>query len=567
MKRTLSGQAKFFWLGLVFLLYGLQTLPQLNLPGLHYDEAVEVLPAMQIIEGQPVTSFRANGLLLGGVKFPLMTQDYIGAINTYASIPFLLLFGHTTAAIRVYSLVIGLLTILLTYCLAAELFDNPATGLLAAALLAVMPSFVFWSRQGVFVTSVTAAIGLGAAWAWLRWWRTSTFKYALLGAFLFGLGVYAKLLFLWVIAAFFVSSVILNSNRWLSFFKGDAKMGRSLILKRLPALAAAAGLGMWPLLAYNLQNAGTFSSIFQNLHTSFYGTNNLALIPNTAFRFKQFGEVLSSAQLWYLGAYLSNKWALIVFALGIIGTFYISSRHEEPLPNRYLLPFSIVLLIILESIFTVSALFHTHFYILLAYPAIATAGAVELFWKKAKWPPLPPQRLPGFLNRLSKSSEFCLLLLLLGSHFVLELNLTRQYQQSLTQSGGLSDHSDAIYHLADWLVAHPPAETIAMDWGVSAQIAYLSGGRINPIETFGYDWKTTGEFNQRLIPYIKRQGAVFLWRSPDEIVFDRSADFKNLYRPLNLEEDILEAFYERSGRPLYGITKLVPNGTAVNPPK
>jgi hypothetical protein len=70
-----------------------------------------------------------------------------------------------------------------------------------------------------------------------------------------------------------------------------------------------------------------------------------------------------------------------------------------------------------------------------------------------------------------------------------------------------------------------------------------------------------------LAPYLTAEsGAVFLWRAPDETIFDRSERFKALYRPLNLEEDILAAFYEESGRPLYGVTHLVPLGAAENAP-
>jgi hypothetical protein len=60
---------------------------------------------------------------------------------------------------------------------------------------------------------------------------------------------------------------------------------------------------------------------------------------------------------------------------------------------------------------------------------------------------------------------------------------------------------------------------------------------------------------------------LYLWRAPDEIIFDRSQGFKALYRPLNLQENIEAAFYERSGRPILGITRLVSQGTAVNPPQ
>ena len=61
---------------------------QLDLPGPHYDEAIEVLPAMQILLGQPVETFRGAGLHVGETLLPIMVMDYIGAMNTYLVLPF-----------------------------------------------------------------------------------------------------------------------------------------------------------------------------------------------------------------------------------------------------------------------------------------------------------------------------------------------------------------------------------------------------------------------------------------------------------------------------------------------
>ena len=69
----------------IFLIYAVLSLAQLNLPGLHYDEAFEAVPALQLLLGQPINAFRNSGLSIGGQLIPLMTQDYIGALNTYVA--------------------------------------------------------------------------------------------------------------------------------------------------------------------------------------------------------------------------------------------------------------------------------------------------------------------------------------------------------------------------------------------------------------------------------------------------------------------------------------------------
>jgi hypothetical protein len=86
------------------------------------------------------------------------------------------------------------------------------------------------------------------------------------------------------------------------------------------------------------------------------------------------------------------------------------------------------------------------------------------------------------------------------------------------------------------------------------------------VEVFGYAWESDTELTARLENLIIQPDTLYLWRAPDEVVFDRSEQFKALYRPLNKEENIEEAFYEQSGRPLLGITRLVEKGAAENPP-
>jgi hypothetical protein len=106
-----------------------------------------------------------------------------------------------------------------------------------------------------------------------------------------------------------------------------------------------------------------------------------------------------------------------------------------------------------------------------------------------------------------------------------------------------------------------------MDWGIAAPVAFLTQGEVTPVEAFGYDWETGSDFAARLERFLWDPASIYLWRAPDEIIFDRSSDFRSLYEPRNLEEDIFAAFYERNGRPVLGATGLVPKGKAVNPPQ
>ncbi|MDP7545091.1 MAG: glycosyltransferase family 39 protein, partial [Anaerolineales bacterium] len=150
MKKTVFALALI--MGAYFSLAG----QQLDLPGLHNDEAQEAgLPALQIASGAPVSAFRNVGI--GPRHFPLMVQDYIGALHVYISVPFIAAFGPSTFSVRLPALLIGAITLLLTFGFTRSGWGNPVA-LLSTILLAVHPSFIFWSRQGTLVASVTLAL-------------------------------------------------------------------------------------------------------------------------------------------------------------------------------------------------------------------------------------------------------------------------------------------------------------------------------------------------------------------------------------------------------------------------
>ena len=191
------------------------SLYQLFLPGLHSDEAREAgVNAMQLLRGLPVDAFRGAAIRVGKWAFPLMVQDYIGSLNVYLEIPFLAVGGIRVTTLRLLPVLTAALTLLLTHRVADRL-AGPVAATVVALLLAVSPSFVFWSRQGIFVTNITALLAMAAVWLALRATRRDLLTdWAMLGL-VCGLGVWAKLLFVWVIgagAAVALAAALLNGH-------------------------------------------------------------------------------------------------------------------------------------------------------------------------------------------------------------------------------------------------------------------------------------------------------------------------------------------------------------------
>src|SRR5690349_6455379 len=141
---------------LALLLYGGLALHQLKLPGFYYDEALDLPPTLQLIHNQPVELMPHDpGLTLFGRTLPSMILDYLGAVNTYLLLPVFALVGASGVIVRLFEVAVGVVIVALSHRLARDWFGNGIAHV-TALLLAVNPSFIFWSRMGISVTSVMA---------------------------------------------------------------------------------------------------------------------------------------------------------------------------------------------------------------------------------------------------------------------------------------------------------------------------------------------------------------------------------------------------------------------------
>lgn len=563
-------------LGLALVLFLALAGYQLGLPGLHYDEAKEAgNNALQLLRGWPVQAFRDAGLRWGDRLLPLMVQDYIGALNVYLAMPFLALFGVSVPALRLLPLLTAVATLLLLYVLAAEAFGRRAAAI-ATLLLAVNPSFVFWSRQGIFVTNITAALAVAAVLTACRWWRYGRWRDLHLTACLWGLGIYAKLLFVWIIGA----SIAVGACAWLVRRMGNVKRTAanpplspnpyplSFIPFRLLFAVVCFLLPLTPLILFNLQTGGTMASIFGSLDSSYYGVRNAAFVANLGQRLKQLPALLRGDHLWYLGGRFANSaapWLALALAMACVLVCAVRS-FRQPRPSLLAPRFSLLaprlspltacrlplvacalppafcLLVVIQSSFTVSDLFITHYAVLLPF-AFLSVGAMAA----------------GLLRQ--------------GGHLVLvpvlasviwwgagDLWATVQYHRALAASGGHAAHSDAIYDLAAYLDAHGETAPVALDWGIAAPIYFLTSGRVQPVELFGYERLDAPDagFAGRLRPFLEPT-AVFLFHVPEEEVFrGRRQVFDRAVAEAGLVPRVEEVFYERSGRWLFVLTRVEP---------
>lgn len=540
------------WLWLLCVLYLSLAGYQLGLPGLHYDEAKEAgVNAMELLTGAPVTAFRGATVSLFGLPLPLMVQDYIGSLNVYLALPFLAATGIGVPNLRFLPILLGLLALL---ALERAISEWVALGrgqsgpppislaaLCALTLLVAAPSFVFWSRQGIFVTNATQPLTFAAIWLGLRWLRTGAGRWLLLAGLAGGMALYAKLLAIWLIGPF----VLLVGGWWLWRQRTQPEVidpGQlplpHLSLPLLAGAVAAFLLPLLPFLLFNLQTGGTLASVGGNLAQSYYGVDNRAIFANLPVRLGQIVSVLRGDHLWYLGAIQANGLA------PWLGAGVLLFGLVRPTGRRMLLPPLLLLsLAVGASLFTVSDLFVTHY--ALIHPLLVGIVGLALAWLY--------EQTRAF--RLGLLLPGALLVLWLGG----DLSASLAYHQALARSGGLADHSDATYHLAYHLRYNGLGAPLALDWGLDAPVRFLSEGTVTPIELFGYDHLNAPDaaFAQRIGPFLENPQNVFLLHAPGQEIFrGRREAFFQQARLHGAQPQLAATFAQRDGTVLVELWRL-----------
>lgn len=582
---------------------------QLGLPGLHYDEAKEAgVNAMELLHQAPVTAFRDATVSVFGLKLPLMVQDYIGALNVYLALPFLAATGIGVPNLRLLPLTLAVLGLLalersvsewlaLSARSSAPIAPIAPAALACLTLLAVAPSFVFWQRQGVFVTNATFPLTFACIWQALRWLRLGQDRALIFSALCAGLAVYAKLLAGWVIFPFGIMCVgswlwqrarsarNVNAGERLPSPPATSPKGNQTGLRHVRPLALllvvalAFMLPLVPFILFNLKTGGTLTSITQNFSSSYYGVDNAAIWTNATARWQQLLQTLGGNHLWYLGTVEHNALApWLALALP-------AAALSRPAGRRVVGPPLLLLAAAFAaSLFTVSDLFITH-YALLHPLAIAVAGVGlhelwrwsgskgeaemnrapvsgtalrgrrqetnSLVWERLRFlassDPLKP------LFRRASALRFILVLLVCAAA-LLDLRATVAYHNALARSGGLVDHSDASYHLAFDLRHGGLGAPIVLDWGMEAPIRFLSAGSVRPIEIFGYASLLEPDegFDQRIEPFLDNVDNVYLLRAPGNELFQgRREVFERIVAARNGRLQREQVYAQLDGTPLY----------------
>ncbi len=584
------------------------SLHQLDLPGLYYDEGFDLTPMLSVMHGEPVELLRGVGVSLFGRTYPVMRMDYMGSLNGYLTLPFMAVLGPGYLASRLEPLVFSLITLVLAWVLARRWFGDKVAAI-TALLLSVSPSFIWFTRQGITVTSVMTVFALGS-WIVLDVWRRRTGDGAaqkprrsttdgksvshlpsavllpLLAGLLLGLGLWAKIVFVWWLVLTVVVGGVWLVSRWRTWRRdggretGDGAsrlpsrlLSRSVSRLFLPALFLFLGflIGAAPFIYYNLaglaqgQPPATFNLLFRALlNPTEYAVSNSNFWANLDKRFQDFAVFLNGSYFWYLANVpYGNVFAVPTFVGSVlIGAALVWPRARER--GKWLAVLLCVAIYLPMSSFTVSDLWATHFFMLLPLPQMLMACAAVWLGEAVvsgvtRLIERSQAQRPDMQRWLQPVASFGIAALLLAPAFSRDVWVNQQYHAALAQTGGAGRFSDAVYKLAAQLEQNQVAEPIALDWGISQQIRVLTGDRVRPREVFGFTPEPTDEFRQQVRDLLQDSSRqyVVLWAGDANFagfaVYNRRSEFTQIANAMG--KQVVETFiaHERSGLPVYVI--------------
>jgi hypothetical protein len=525
--------------------YALLALYRLRLPGVYPDELIHYLPAQALVDGgarPEVVPGTGPALTLAGHSLQLMTMSYLGSLKTVILAPFVAVFGVTPSLMRLVGIAMGLLALAATYLFGRRLFRDPTVAALSVALLALDPSFFFYSRIDWGPTDVMLLAKAFAAWQLLRWWDTGSRLSLALGSLTVGLGLWDKLNFGWIVASAALALAVVAGRE---------------VVRRLDwntVLVAAGGflLGVLPLLAYNLRSH--FSSLSAVADVG-KGSSTLGAFPidephapsggllsQLANRFEVLWRLLDGQEVARLVATslpahfpeLSAAFLLgaLVACTGIIAR---DRGSRESRVTLFLLIFGAGTLLAAAA---TSSAFHGH-HVILVYPVPHMLLAVALVWAARR------RRVLAVLAAIPLS---------------LGVATTVEVVRTMDKTDGHGLWSTRIYDLegyASQMDAHD--QWVGVDWGLAPPLWGLSQGRLRVEDLAFFLEQGTQPASRVLAGSLRDPHSRYVLHSRADTVYPvaRRRFFRAL-RGAGKRPKLVRSFRGRDGRPIYEVYAAVP---------
>ena len=460
----------------------------LDLPGPGPDEALFAQVLFPDPPGGP--AWTANVL---GRPVPVMLMPYLGGLKAWLYGPIASVFGTSPAVLRWPAILLGAVTILLFVGLARRWAGAPAAGLVAW-LIATDPTFIWTTRCDwgpVTLQRFLSVAGCALVWRWSQAcgsWRLFC------GFFLFGIGLFDKLTFHWVLLGYGAAvTAVFGRQAWAKLRPGAVAVAvAGFLLGASPYLAYRAQSGpQLPNLAWENDPARyrqKWGMLLKTLDGSVArGFMTATAAPAPAPSRGALDDALESVfgpDLREGSAVSLLPWAV---AASVLLLPWTASRSV-----RFAAAFCFAGLAAMAPIRDAGAVHHQA--LVLPYPQLLLAAT--LAWHAAK----------GARWRRGAQIVF-------GSVLASNLVTLGSLYRDAARLGGSGHWSEAAYDLALHLEERSPRFAVSLDWGIDNPQRFLLAHDppVQPL-AFPWDWADRGTAD-RLQQELHQGGVVFVGRA------------------------------------------------------
>ena len=495
----------------------------LHLPGPNPDELLYAFPAEMLRIGDPVwaaTFHIARHPMPAGLDgyqggFPIYIHWFISELTDYP------------LRFRAINILYALMMIGFTYFFTLG-FISKSAALFSALMLATMPSLVFFSRIGEIAIFLRIMLATAVLYCFYRWSTQRSWHAFYAGSLALGLGISTRLeIIWWVVAAFTYLAVLDRTRLRRDMYAFWAHKVRALI----GVACFLAGSSLF--ITYNvITKGGTITQIAQNFGHTQAGHNNMELFSNLIKRINHLFELLDGSNIWGMSTTYRNGLFSLAFAIAfmVLLAIAIAARLRRQPEHKIEFLISLLVLMLIESTFSVSTINVMHILILMPVPVLILVKFLDLI----------PWRTASVLTAAA---------LLAGNLWV-----DARYYDTLRQVGGRGIYSTRAYSFAKELEQMGVAKVFACDWGLARLVYYFSQGRIKVEEIFGYSRDIPPTFYYGLAAALQQPNTFFLFYAPTYSTFERQQAFLDYLRKHGLTYQ--ERVFQDNYGPIYLLYKV-----------
>jgi 4-amino-4-deoxy-L-arabinose transferase-like glycosyltransferase len=461
----------------------------------------------------------------GGYEIPVMLISYLGALKTWLYNAVFAIWAPGPFSLRLPMMPVAAATILLFFALLDRAAGRRAAWI-GTVLLATDTSFVLLEMSDFGPCVIQLFLKLAALLLLLRFHREGSPR-ALAGSFfLFGLALWDKAVFLWVLFGLVVACLLVFPR----------ELRQRLSRRNVAVASAAMIIGALPLVIYNI--ARPFETLRANVKVERQPMGaKVEILKQTLNGHVLFGFLTAEdpgphpgqPEGWYqrgslwLGSAIPytrhnlTLWAFLAAALSLVPLWRTKLRRP--------------------MLFGLVVFFAAWLPMVLTAGAGAASQHAILLW------PFQFLVIAAALSSVSTRVAAALTVLLCASN----LAVTNQYYADLIRNGGAIRWTDAIYTLDEYLAKlHAPRIFIA-DWGILETINLLSEGETPVIGFAADDVKTI----ERMLSNPRH---IFVAHTaPHAVLPQLRGALEDQARRQGYREVLIRSIQDRNGRSIFEI--------------